>query len=270
MTDDAGGRRRSLTTALGAVAFALSAPARGQQPSPATTPQPKAGKLQIAMLVYHEMILLDLVAPLTVFSILGAQIHLVARDRSPVRTDAGIPVEPSAAFADCPADVDVLFVPGGLAGSIVAMGDADTLGFIAARGAVARYATSVCTGSLVLGAAGVLRGYRATSHWYVRDLLGRMGAIVATDRVVVDRNRVMAGGVTAGIDFALALATLLASEDDARRIQLVPEYDPQPPLNAGTPAAAGSEVVSSVLHRRAPVLAAAASAADQARARLGL
>ena len=270
MTSDARGRRRSLTTALGAVAFALSAPAYGQQQSLAATPQPQPGKLQIAMLVYDEMILLDLVAPLTVFSILGAHIHLVAKDRTAVRTDAGIPVEPSAAFADCPAELDVLFVPGGLAGSIVAMGDADTLGFIAARGARARYVTSVCTGSLVLGAAGVLRGYRATSHWYVSDLLGRLGAIVATDRVVVDRNRVTAGGVTAGIDFALVLAVLLASEDDARRIQLVLEYDPRPPLNAGEPAEAGPDLVRSVLDRRAPVLAAAASAADRARARLAL
>jgi cyclohexyl-isocyanide hydratase len=204
-----------------------------------------------------------------VFNILGADIHLVAADRTPVRTDIGIPVTPTMAFADCPADLDVLFVPGGLVGSIRAMEDDATLTFLKARGATARYVTSVCTGSLVLGAAGLLRGYRATSHWYTRDLLPLMGATTAAGRVVVDRNRVTGGGVTAGLDFGLVLASLLRSPEDARRVQLVLEYDPHPPFDAGSPEGAGAALTGDVLKRRAPALTAAAGAAHRAAERLG-
>ena len=146
--------------------------------------------------------MLDLVGPLTVLSILGAEIHLIGKTRDPCSTDIGIPVTPTMSLAECPRDLDVLFVPGGLKGTLTVMQDAEMLSVIADRGLRARYVTSVCTGALVLGAAGLLRGHRATSHWYVRDLLDRFGATVATDRVVVDRNRITAGGVTAGVDSA--------------------------------------------------------------------
>ncbi len=125
------------------------------------------------------MVLLDLVSPQTVFSLLMAEVHLVGKERKAMRTDLGIPITPTVTYADCPADLDVLFVPGGLWGSVALMDDGATLEFLADRGRRARYVTSVCTGSLLLGAAGLLNGYRATSHWYVRDLLPLMGAAVA-------------------------------------------------------------------------------------------
>lgn len=240
----------------------------GPEAAPGATPA--AAPLKIGMLVYPNMILLDLIGPQTILSILGGEIHLVWKDLRPVRTDVGIPIQATTALADCPADLDVLFVPGGLTGSVPLMDDSEVLDFVADRGASARYVTSVCTGSLVLGAAGLLRGYRATSHWYARDLLPLMGAIVSEDRVVIDRNRLTGGGVTAGLDFGLTLAALLRSEEDARRIQLLLEYDPQPPFNAGEPAGAGATLTNDVLTRRGPTLAAAADAADRAKQRLQL
>jgi cyclohexyl-isocyanide hydratase len=178
-------------------------------------------------------------------------------------------IQPSTTFAECPEQLDVLFVPGGLKGTVAAMDDRDTLDFLASRGRSARYVTSVCTGSLLLGAAGLLRGYRAASHWYVRDLLPLLGASPAAERVVVDRNRLTGGGVTAGIDFGLTLAATLRGEEYARRVQLVIEYDPQPPYRAGTPETAGVAVADEVRRRRAPAIAAAQQAALRAKARLG-
>jgi cyclohexyl-isocyanide hydratase len=220
------------------------------------------------MLVHPDMVLLDLVGPQTVFSLSMATVLLVWKDRQPVRTDVGVAVQPTTTFADCPEQVDVLFVPGGLKGSIAAMEDAAVLDFLASRGERARYVTSVCTGGLVLGAAGLLRGYRATAHWYVRDLLPLLGATVGHERVVADRNRLTGGGVTAGIDFGLTLAAALRGEDYARRIQLVIEYDPRPPLRAGTPETAGPAVAEDVRRRRAPLIAAAREAALRAKTRL--
>jgi cyclohexyl-isocyanide hydratase len=213
------------------------------------------------MLVHPDMILLDLVGPQTVFSIAMADIHLVWKNLDPVATDVGLPVTPNTTFATCPTDLDVLFVPGGLKGSVALMQDAEVLGFLADRGALARYVTSVCTGSLVLGAAGLLNGYRATSHWYVRDILPVMGALADPNRVVVDRNRITGGGVTAGLDFGLTLAAALRGGDYARRIQLLLEYAPRPPFDAGEPESAGGVLVQEVLDRRMPLIAAARSAA---------
>jgi putative intracellular protease/amidase len=221
------------------------------------------------MLVYPDMVLLDLVGPQTVFSLLMAQVHLVWKERRAVPTDVGVAVQPTTTFAECPEELDVLFVPGGLKGTVAAMDDDEVVRFLAARGARARYVTSVCTGSLLLGAAGLLRGHRATSHWYVRDLLPLLGATPAADRVVVDRNRLTGGGVTAGLDFGLTLAAALRGEEYARRIQLVLEYEPQPPYRAGTPETAGPEATDDVRRRRAPVIAAAQQAALRAKTRLG-
>jgi transcriptional regulator GlxA family with amidase domain len=149
------------------------------------------------------------------------------------------------------------------------MDDREVLDFLASWGGTARYVTSVCTGSLLLGAAGLLRGYRATSHWYVRDLLPLMGATATPDRVVVDRNRLTGGGVTAGLDFGLTLVAALRGEDLARRVQLVLEYDPRPPYAAGSPETAGPSAAADVRRRRAAVLEDARQAALRARARLG-
>jgi cyclohexyl-isocyanide hydratase len=265
-------KRREFTQAVGAGAALAAldrsvalAQSSGAAPAEAVVPRPPV----VAMLVHPDMVLLDLVGPQTVFSLLMATVHLVGKDLRPVSTDVGLTVTPTTTFAECPEQVDVVFVPGGLKGTIAAMEDRDVLDFVSSRGRRARYVTSVCTGSLVLGAAGLLQGYRATSHWYVRDLLPIMGATEAAERVVVDRNRITGGGVTAGIDFGLTLAGAIRGEDYARRIQLVIEYDPRPPFASGTPEAAGLAVVEDIRRRRAPLLTAARQAAVRVRARLG-
>jgi len=224
-------------------------------------------QIQVGMLVHPDMVLLDLVGPQTVMSLAMAQVHLVGKTRAPVSTDVGVAIAPTTTFVDAPKDFDVLFVPGGLKGSIECMKDPEVMAFMADRGSRARYVTSVCTGSLVLGAAGLLKGYDATSHWYVRDLLATMGARPKHGRVVTDRNRITAGGVTAGIDFGLTLAAALRGEDFAKKIQLTLEYSPEPPFRAGTPEEAGPAMTGDVLARRAPLIAAAREAAEAAARR---
>ena len=137
----------------------------------------------------------------------------------------------SAREAGC----DVLFVPGGVPGTFTMMEDKEVLSFLAEKGQNARFVTSVCTGSLILGAAGLLNGYKATSHWATHDVLKELGAIPTKGRVVSDRNRITGGGVTAGIDFGLQIAANLRNQDYAEAIQLYLEYDPAPPFNAGSP-----------------------------------
>jgi cyclohexyl-isocyanide hydratase len=147
------------------------------------------------------------------------------------------------------------------------MSDTEVLGFLARQGKGARYVTSVCSGSLVLGAAGLLRGYRATSHWAVRDVLPTLGAQLAPGRVVEDRNRITAGGVTAGIDFGLYLAGKLRGEDYGRALELMLEYDPHPPFHSGTPAEATANVRDLATRMYAPLLKSAQASAESARAR---
>jgi cyclohexyl-isocyanide hydratase len=186
---------------------------------------------------------LDLTGPVQILSrVPGAQVHLLWKTREPVMTDAGFSINPTTVFADCP-PLDVLCVPGGF-GIKDLFGDGDTLDFLRRQGAQARYVSSVCNGSLVLGAAGLLEGYRAACHWAWRDYLPRFGAIPVAERIVRDRNRLSGGGVTAGIDFGLALAAELAGEETAKLLQLAFEYDPQPPFDCGTPERAGSERVA--------------------------
>lgn len=198
-------------------------------------------KLTIAMLVYPGMYLQDLVGPLAVFeSLMHRDIHLVWKSLNPVGNEdpkqaALIPVKPTTTFKNCPENVDVLFVPGGVPGTLTVMEDAETIAFLKAQGKTAKYITSVCTGSLILGAAGLLEGYKATSHWATLDTLSELGAKPTKARVVIDRNRVTGGGVTAGIDFALKLVALLRSEDYAKAVQLYLEYNPEPPFDSGTP-----------------------------------
>lgn len=257
--------RRDFGIALGALPFLSSFMPAASAAEPGDAAKPKIG-----MLIYPGMILQDLVGPQTVFSILQADVRLVWKDKGPVMTDVGIALPANDTFDTCPADLDVLFVPGGLGGSVACMKDPEVIGFVASRGARARYVTSVCTGSLVLAAAGLLRGYQATSHWYVRDLLPLMGASLRAERVVEDRNRVTAGGVTSGIDFGLTLAARLANEETAKRIQLLIEYDPKPPFAAGSPESAGPALTSEILQRRAPLIASARKEAELAKERLGI
>ena len=259
MTQGSDLTRRVLGIAAGAAVLAAGSGAQAQ-----------AAKPVAAMVVYPGMILLDLVGPLTVLNIMGADVHLVWRDKTPVPTDVGIPVLPTTTLAEAPQRVDILFVPGGLGGTVGAMGQPDVVQFVAERGATARFVTSVCTGSLLLGAAGLLKGYAATSHWYVVDLLPGLGATPSRDRVVVDRNRITGGGVTAGLDFGLTLAALMAGEDTAKRIQLLIEYQPKPPFDAGEPEGAGPAVTQAILTARAPAITAAKEAVAKAGARLSL
>lgn len=260
----------SLTLAAG-LAMGQSATAKQLEPDmPMPNAKPAEPKFKVAMLVYPRMVLLDLVGPQTVLKILGSEIVLVGKTLAPVSTDVAIDVTPDVVFTDCLDNLDVLFVPGGLMGSLAAMEDEATLQFLARAGRTARYVTSVCTGGLVLAAAGLLNGYRATAHWGVAGLLPLMGAAYDNSRVVHDRNRLTGGGVTAGIDFALTLATLLRGEAAARHIQLVLEYSPQPPFRSGTPSEVGPEQMVEERRQRVGMDEQARKAAERAGARLGI
>jgi cyclohexyl-isocyanide hydratase len=202
-------------------------------------------KLEIGMLLYPKLTLLDLIGPQTVFSWF-ANTHLVWKSTEPVFSDTGIAVTPTATFATCPRELDILFVPGGF-GQNQLMHDAEVLAFLADRGAQAKYVTSVCSGSLLLGAAGLLRGYKATSHWSVLEALRAYGAEPTASRVVVDRNRATGGGVTAGIDFGLVLLAKLRGDEAAKLTQLAMEYDPEPPFKSGSPKTAEPAIVKQAL-----------------------
>jgi len=196
------------------------------------------GDEQIAMLVYPGMTMLDLVGPQYFFaSLMGATVHLVGSDDGldPVMGDTGFAIVPTIVMSDCPAELDVLFVPGGTAGTVDAMLDERTVDFVADRGSRARFVTSVCTGSLVLGQAGLLDGRKATSHWATRHLLPEFGATPVDARVVTDGNVVTGAGVSAGLDFALGLLAELRGVPYAKAIQLQAEYAPEPAFDAGTP-----------------------------------
>jgi cyclohexyl-isocyanide hydratase len=201
--------------------------------------------LHIGMLLFPGITQLDLTAPFELMHrIPDAEVHLVWKDLEPVRADSGLVITPSMTIRDCP-QLDVLFVPGG-DGQIKLMTDRDVLGFLRMHGERARYVTSVCTGSLLLGAAGLLQGYNATSHWAFAHLLPQFGARPTSGRVVVDRNRITAGGVTAGIDFGLRMIAELAGEPLAKSIQLRLEYDPEPPFRCGHPSVAEPALVEEV------------------------
>jgi cyclohexyl-isocyanide hydratase len=198
---------------------------------------------QIALLVYPQMTALDMVAPQYAFaSLMGATVHLVAKTRDPVVSDTGLTILPTAIFDECPMELDAICIPGGSSGTLAAMDDDETLDFIADRGSRAKFVTSVCTGSLLLGAAGLLKGYRATSHWGALPILKEFGAVPVDGRVVEDRNRLTGGGVTAGMDLGLSVVARLRDDFYAQGVQLMAEYAPQPPFNAGTPSTAPQAV----------------------------
>jgi cyclohexyl-isocyanide hydratase len=233
---------------------------RGKQHSRPEKPE------EIGMLIYPGMTALDLIGPQQVFGYLGnVRVELVAKTKDPVRSDTGITIQPSKTFTDCADPLDILFIGGGSDGTVALMTDSETLDFLSRLGKTAKLVTSVCTGSMVLGAAGLLRGYRATSHWSVRDILPQLGAELVVNRVVQDRNRITAGGITAGIDFGLRVAAELRGEDYARFLTLALEYDPQPPYGSGTPEKA-TPAVKKISHSAfAPLHTAFRDAALEAR-----
>jgi cyclohexyl-isocyanide hydratase len=225
--------------------------------------------LQIGLLVFPKVTQLDFTGPLQVFASLpGAKIHLIWKRIEPVPSDSVLVLTPTITFADCP-QLDVICVPGG-AGTDDLVNDEETLDFLRAQAKAAKYVTSVCTGSLVLGAAGLLQGYNAATHWTAVDYLPLFGATPSRTRVCVDRNRITGGGVTAGIDFALTLVSILADRKSAEAIQLGLEYNPAPPFNAGSPDTAPPEVLAFLKERRAASATRRGDAINRAAARLAI
>lgn len=211
--------------------------------------------LTVGFLLFDDLTQLDFTGPLQVLNRLpDAEIALIAKSEGPVRTDCGPFILPNHTLETAP-DLDLLCVPGGY-GVDAVMQDAAMLDFVRRQAAQAQYVTSVCTGAFILGAAGLLRGVRATTHWRYHDHLKAFGAIPVKDRVVHDGRIITGGGVTAGIDFALSLVREIAGEDHASAVQLSLEYDPAPPLQAGRPELASAQVRDAVESRMGPRLEA--------------
>lgn len=221
--------------------------------------------MHFGFLLFPNVTQLDLTGPIQVLSrVPSARTHVAAKTLAPVMTDVGFAICPTVTLTECP-PLDLLCIPGGF-GVEGAMADPEILAFVTAQAAQARYITSVCTGAFVLGAAGLLRGRLATTHWAYHALLAEVGAIPTPGRVVRDGAIFTGGGVTAGIDFALTIAAEIAGPDAAQRIQLQIEYDPAPPFQAGSPAGAPTAVrneVAGSYAQRLPVFAAALRAATQ-------
>ena len=200
----------------------------------------------IGLVFYPGMTLLDMVGPQQVFSGLpGVQIHRLWKTLDPIKTDDGMMVLSDTTFENCP-QLDLVCIGGGLAQGAVE-DDLEVLAFLSKQGSTAKFITSVCGGSRFLAKAGLLQGYRAATHWAMRPQLAKLGVEVGTDRVVVDRNRITGGGVTAGIDFGLTIASILYGEEIAKITQLLLEYNPAPPFDAGSPEKAGPELVEKAI-----------------------
>jgi cyclohexyl-isocyanide hydratase len=224
--------------------------------------------LSVGLVLFEDMTQLDLTGPYEVLARMpGTRVLLLASGRQPVRSEWGLTITPDASFDDAP-PIDVLCVPGGW-GVNARLEDAALLAFLRTRGARARYVTSVCSGALLLGAAGLLRGYRATTHWLSLDLLSLFGAEAVEERVVRDRNRITGAGVTAGIDFGLALAAELFGASVAQAIQLAIEYRPAPPFDSGSPRSAPADVRAGVARASEPALIERRTLAERAARRLG-
>lgn len=291
--------RRVAATAVGLAALpwlarAEAAPAAAPSPAPALLPQddmmaimsrfaddlaqgdPKVREAivpskwrQIALVAYPGMFPLDILGPKAIFDdLLNTQVHIVAKTKQPVAVGGHAQLLPDVTFADCPENLDVLLVPGGGPGTVATMNDPEVQAFLQKQAKTARYVTSVCTGSMVLAAAGLLNGYKATSHWLTRDLLAKMGATPVAKRVVEDRNRVTSAGVTAGLDLAFVLAARMAGDAYAKAEMLNTEYDPDPPFRAGSPKSAGDLVTGALRRMYAPLSSAFQSSAAEASKRL--
>jgi cyclohexyl-isocyanide hydratase len=201
--------------------------------------------MKVLALVYPGMTLLDLVGPLQAWSFLpGYEVQCAWHRAGSVPTDCGLSVQATHSFEDAWTDPDVLMVGGGAKPTLDLRGDSDAIAFLADRGARARWVCSVCTGALLLGAAGLLRGYRASVHWGAREALSQFGAEPSNERVCVDRNRLTGAGITAGVDFGIAVAGHWAGESTGRLIELIMEYAPQPPYGTGRPNLADAKTLA--------------------------
>jgi cyclohexyl-isocyanide hydratase len=228
-----------------------------------------AQPFHIGLLLFPDITQLDMTGPYEVFTKFpGAKVHLIAARLAPVTANGGMQILPTMTMSECP-QLDIVCVPGG-AGMNALLEDAATLDFLRRQAPGCRYVTSVCTGALVLGAAGLLKGRRAATHWMSRDLLAAFGATPVAARVVKDGNVITGGGVTAGIDFALAVAADAFGDDLAKSIQLGIESDPKPPFDAGSPEGAGADITararSAAARRQAEREAAVLRAAARLRA----
>lgn len=218
-------------------------------------------------LLFPDITQLDMTGPYEVLTKLpGAEVYLVSKTMEPVMAGGGMRIVPTTTYAACP-QLDLVCVPGG-SGVNALLEDEETLAFLRRQAAGARYVTSVCTGSLVLGAAGLLRGKRAATHWMSMDMLPAFGAVPVHQRVVIDGNVITGGGVTAGIDFGLTVAAEIAGPEVAKAIQLGIEYNPQPPFDAGSPEKAGAALTAMARQVAAARQSERAAAVKRAAARL--
>ncbi|KAK9373993.1 class I glutamine amidotransferase-like protein [Lipomyces chichibuensis] len=226
-----------------------------------------APNTRIGLVLFPRLTQLDLTGPVEVFGRMPeVEIVLLWKTLEPVPSDRGMCILPTCTFEDCES-LDVICVPGG-PGQVQLMEDEDTLHFLRRIAPTCKFVTSVCTGSLVLGAAGLLSGYRATSHWSSIDQLSLLGAEPVSERVVRDRNRITGAGVTSGIDFALTVVAELAGADVSQEIQLQMEYDPEPPYQAGSPRSAPPAIVTSTREKLASFIARRREVTERAAKRL--
>ncbi|PPC71837.1 DJ-1/PfpI family protein (plasmid) [Pantoea sp. SGAir0184] len=221
----------------------------------------------IGLLLFPALTQLDLTGPFEVFARApDTKVHLIWKNLDLVVSDRGMAIQPTTTFDACPA-LDIICIPGG-PGQINLMEDEEVLSFIRAKSKQAKLVTSVCTGSLVLGAAGLLEGYKATTHWASLDQLALLGAEPVNERVVRDRNRITGAGVTSGIDFALSVVSEMFGPDIAQNIQLHMEYDPAPPFDCGSPRSASEEQLKKAQQQVAPFIEKRRQATLKAAARL--
>lgn len=254
---------RALTMAGGASALAASVPSASAQGSTDAEAHGKAmaklkpGAEKIIILLFPGFTALDAIGPEYILSTMsGAKVQFIAKTTDPVPTETGFLVTPNLSFDQCPDSPDLFLIPGGTVGLLTALEDREMMDFIRKTGADAKLTGSVCTGSLLLGAAGLLRDYKAASHWQTVELLPLSGAKPSKERVVFDRDRVTGAGVTAGLDLALELVRRYRGDFYAQGVQLLAQYDPAPPFpNGGNPAKAEPEVVKLLDEMHHPFIA---------------
>lgn len=203
-------------------------------------------KFKTGMLLFPGLTLQDFAGPYDVFIRSGCfDVLVVSENTEFIQAEGGLYLKPDISFANCP-PLDIIFVPGGHGVNALLMNKA-YINFLKQQSTKAKFITSVCTGSLLLAAAGLLNGYKATTHWRSLDLLKMFNVETVETRIVIDRNRITGGGVTAGIDFALTLTSILAGEERAKIIQLMLEYNPSPPFNSGSPKLAETLVLEKAI-----------------------
>ena len=213
-------------------------------------------QIQIGFLIYPGVVQLDVMGAYQVLAFpFNANVHLICQTTDPIESNQGLIITPTTTFDDCP-QLDVICVPGGGMGQVEVMQSKETIDFLQRISKTATYITSVCTGSLILAKANLLDGYKATCHWAFREHLAALGVEVVAERIVIDRTRITGAGVTSGIDFALTLTSLLWGEDMAKMTQLMMEYNPQPPFNAGSPETVDESIVKSFTKLGSPLFEA--------------